>query len=102
LADVGKVATAKIDEQQKIGSKVVNGWAFTSATGAYGTNYVWRAAISEFGWGANLQKDAIYPVTKVDSDGAPLVGKNTYVIHFAKGETPPVDGFWSITVYDSS
>jgi hypothetical protein len=57
--------------------------------------------VSAFGWGANLDKDAIYPSTK-DSDGAPLVGANTYIIHFAKGETPPVDGFWPITMYDGS
>src|SRR5271166_1052972 len=42
------------------------------------------------------------PSTKVDSDGATLTGANTYTIHFAKGETPPVDGFWSITMYDGS
>jgi len=58
--------------------------------------------VSAFGWGANLDKDAIYPSTKVDSDGATLTGTNTYTVHFAKGETPPVDGFWSITMYDSS
>ena len=102
LADVGSVATAKIEEELKIGNKVVNGWLLTSGTGDYGMNYLWRAAASNYGWGANLTKDAIYPSTKVDSTGAPLVGKNTYVIHFAKGQTPPVHGFWSITMYDNS
>ena len=101
LSDVAKVATAQIDEQQKSGNKVVNGWLLTSGTGAYDTRYLWRAAVSDFGWGANLTKDAIYPSTKVDSSGAPLRGENTYVIHFAKGQTPPADGFWSITMYDS-
>ena len=97
-----KRLTAQIEEQQKTGNKVVNGWLLTTGTGDYGTNYLWRAAVSDFGWGANLTKDAIYPSTKVDGDGATLVGTNTYVVHFAKGETPPVDGFWSITMYDSS
>jgi hypothetical protein len=101
LVDVGKTAYALIAEQQKKGGKTVNGWLVTSGTGAYGTNYLWRAAISAYGWGANLSKDAVYPNTKADSDGAPLVGTNTYVVHFAKGETPPADGFWSITMYDS-
>ena len=102
LADVGKVATVQIDAQQKTGNKVVNGWLMTSGTGDYGTNYVWRAAVSNFGWGANLTKDAMYPSTKTDSDGAPLVGTNSYVIHFAKGQMPPADGFWSITMYDGA
>jgi hypothetical protein len=101
LADVGKAAFEQIAGVQKTGNKVVNGWLLTSGTGDYGTNYLWRAGVSAFGWGANLDKDAIYPSTK-DSDGSALVGANTYVIHFAKGETPPVDGFWSITMYDSS
>jgi hypothetical protein len=102
LTDVAKVATAQIKEQQKSGNKIVNGWLLTSGTGDYGTNYLWRAAISDYGWGANLTKDAIYPSTKVDKDGAALVGTNTYVVHFDKGQTPPADGFWSITMYDSS
>jgi hypothetical protein len=102
LADVGTVASGQIAGQQKTGNKVVNGWLLTSGTGAYGTNYLWRAAVANYGWGANLDKDAIYPSTKTDSDGAPLVGTNSYTVHFAKGETPPVDGFWSITMYDSS
>jgi hypothetical protein len=101
LADVEKAASEKIDQQMKTGNKVVNGWLLTSGTGDYGTNYLWRAAISNYGWGANLTKDAIYPSTK-DSDGKPLVGTNAYVIHFPKGQTPPAEGFWSITMYDTS
>jgi hypothetical protein len=101
LTDVEKAASEKIEQQLKTGNKVVNGWLLTSGTGDYGTNYLWRAAISNYGWGANLTKDAIYPSTK-DSDGKPLVGTNAYVIHFPKGQMPPVEGFWSITMYDTS
>jgi hypothetical protein len=102
IADVGKIASAQFDEQEKSGNKVINGWLLTSGTGLYGTNYLWRATMSNYGWGANQNKDAVYPSTKTDSDGAPLNGANTYTVHFAKGETPPVDGFWSVTMYDSS
>jgi hypothetical protein len=101
LVDVGKAASEKIEAQLKTGNKVVNGWLLTTGTGDYGTKYLWRAAISNYGWGANLTKDAIYPSTK-DSEGKPLVGADTYVIHFAKGQTPPTEGFWSITMYDNS
>jgi hypothetical protein len=102
LADVANVASTQMEEQQKTGNKVVNGWLLTSGTGDYGTNYLWRATISNYGWGANLTKDAMYPTTKVDSDGAALSGANTYIVHFDKGQRPPADGFWSITMYDSS
>jgi hypothetical protein len=102
LADVVKVATAKIQEQTKAGNQVVNGWLLTTGTGSYGTNYLWRAAVANFAWGANLTQDAIYPSIQNDDTGAPLVGSNTYTVHFAKGEAPPAAGFWSITMYDSS
>lgn len=102
LADVGTAASEQIAGVQKTGNKVVNGWLLTSGTGDYGTNYLWRAGMANYGWGANLTKDAFYPSTKVDSEGKPLVGSNTYVIHFAKGKTPPAEGFWSITMYDGS
>jgi hypothetical protein len=102
LADVAKTASAQMEGQEKTGNKVVNGWLLTSGTGEYGTKYLWRAAVANFGWGANLTKDAIYPSTKTDSTGATLTGANTYVVHFAEGETPPADGFWSVTMYDSA
>ncbi len=49
----------------------------------------------------NLPEDAIYPCTDIDSNGKKLSGKNKYVLHFAKGQMPPVNGFWSITMYNS-
>jgi hypothetical protein len=53
-----------------------------------------------FGLGANLPEDAIYPAAQVDGAGNPLSGANAYVIHFAPGQAPPVNAFWSITMYD--
>jgi hypothetical protein len=80
---------------------VVNGWQMnTSAVGVYGTDYLKRAIISMAGLGANLPEDAIYPLNFADSEGQPLTGTNRYVLSFAKGEEPPVDAFWSVTLYD--
>ena len=56
--------------------------------------------MAAFGWGANLQEDAVYPNTEVDSNGQTLTGANNYTLTFAKGQTPPVDGFWSLTMYE--
>src|SRR5262249_15753937 len=41
-----------------------------------------------------------YPTSSVDVEGTPYTGANKYVLHFAKGQTPPADAFWSITMYD--
>ena len=79
---------------------VVNGWSYTTRTGRYGTDYLQRSYITWVGLGANLPQDAIYPVAEVDATGNKLNGANNYVLHFNKGETPPVKGFWSLTMYD--
>jgi hypothetical protein len=83
-------------------AQVVNGWSMNTDTmGVYGNYYLKRAIVSQFGLGANLPEDAIYPLNLGDNTGKPLDGANKYVIHFAKGGAPPVDAFWSITLYDA-
>lgn len=79
----------------------VNGWELFTNTGSYGTDYLWRAIIALIGLGANLPEDAICPRATVDADGQPLTGAHRYVIRFPKGERPPVNAFWSLTMYDA-
>ena len=83
-------------------ARVVNGWSMNTDTmGVYGNYYLKRAVIAQVGLGANLPEDAIYPLNLADETGKPLDGENAYVLHFAKGATPPADAFWSVTLYDS-
>ncbi len=80
---------------------VVNGWQMNTDTmGVYGTNYLKRAIVALVGLGANLPEDAVYPLNIGDMDGRPLSGANQYVLHFGKNEIPPVNAFWSVTLYD--
>ena len=80
--------------------KLENGWAFSTKVGTYGTHYIQRALVTAIGLGANRPQDAIYPT----STGPDLVkkydGSKKYEMRFEKGQTPPVDGFWSLTMYD--
>ena len=79
----------------------VNGWTLaTDAIGVYGNSYLKRATIALGGLGANPPEDAVYPVLLADSDGDPITGDQNYVIHFDAEALPPVDAFWSITMYD--
>jgi hypothetical protein len=82
-------------------AKVVNGWSMNTDTmGVYGNYYLKRACVTQWGLGANLPEDAIYPSNLHDDTGKPLDGANQYTIHFDKGAMPPVNAFWSITLYD--
>ena len=82
-------------------ARVANGWSMNTDTmGVYGNYYLKRALITQYGLGANLPEDAIYPANLADDTGKPLDGANKYTIHFDKAAIPPVDAFWSITLYD--
>jgi hypothetical protein len=85
--------------------KNVNGWGFTVKTGIYGTDYIQRALITAIGLGANRPQDAIYPTSQKYAGGLigrDYVGTEKYVMSFEKGLMPPVDGFWSLTMYDAN
>src|SRR3979411_733356 len=82
-------------------ARVVHGWSMNTDTmGVYGNYYLKRAIVTRLGLGANLPEDAIYPLNLADETGKPLDGSNKYTIHVDKGSTPPVNAFWSITMYD--
>jgi hypothetical protein len=82
-------------------ARVANHWSMNTDTmGVYGNYYLKRAMVAQLGLGANLPEDAIYPLNLADENGAPLDGANRYAIHFDKGTTPPVNAFWSVTLYD--
>jgi hypothetical protein len=99
LQDLPTTALARIGANQQSLGVMVNGWQVTKGLGVYGTDYLKRAVVAAFGWPANLQQDAVYPYTLVDSTGERLTGDHRYTLTFAKGQTPPVNGFWSITMY---
>ncbi len=80
----------------------VNGWRFTTETGQYGTDYLQRALITAIGLGANRPQDAVYPTSEADIDGQAYDGAGKYTVHFDKGQFPPVNGFWSLTMYDEA
>ena len=82
-------------------ARIANGWSMNTDTmGVYGNYYLKRAIVTQLGLGANLPGDAIYPLNLADDTGKPLDGASNYTIHFDKSQIPPVDAFWSITLYD--
>jgi len=106
LQNVPALGVQKIMEWAKASvvdgvNKNINGWFFSMQTGLYGTNYLQRAFITAVGLGANRPQDAVYPTSHADANGKSYVGSERYVMHFDKRHFPPVNGFWSLTMYDA-
>jgi hypothetical protein len=84
--------------------KEINGWRVGSAFGDrafYHGDWLLRAAAAKAGIYGNNAEEAMYPMTRTLPDGTPLDGsKHSYTLTFAKGQLPPVNAFWSVTMYD--
>jgi hypothetical protein len=63
-------------------------------------NYLYRMAGAVLGIGGNSKQEAMYPVYAIDADGQKLDGANRYTVKFAPGQLPPVNAFWSLTMYE--
>ena len=84
----------------KLGS-IVHGWQIlTKSVGVYGIDYLQRATTALYGLGANPYYWAFYPLNVTDKNGNVPTGDKKYVIHFDKDKIPPVNAFWSVTIYD--
>ncbi len=62
-------------------------------------NYFYRMAAFVLGNYGNSKEEAMYPTYPTDAEGKPLVGTNRYTLRFAPGQLPPVNAFWSLTMY---
>ena len=105
MGEAIKAALAKIGQTAESVGKDVNGWHIGSAAGSrefYNGNWALRAAAAKLGIYGNSQAEAVYPFTKHDANGIVADGsKHTYQMTFAAGQLPPVNAFWSITMYDA-
>ena len=99
-----KAGNDQVDEYIKSGGAVIHGWNIGSFFGdrAYiNGDWLKRAAAAKGGIFGNSAMEAMYPLTRVDSSGKTMDGsKHNYTITFEKGNLPPVNAFWSVTMYD--
>ncbi len=84
-----------------------NGWLVGGLSGgdraSFNGDWLKRAAVAKAGIYANDPSEAMYPYTRKDSHGEELDGsKHNYTLTFAKGQFPPVNAFWSVTMYDGA
>lgn len=78
-----------------------SGWNYPpSHLGNYGRDYALRAVIALIGLAALEPAEAVYMTSLTDKEGKPLTGENRYRLRFEKGALPPVDAFWSLSMYE--
>jgi hypothetical protein len=94
----------EIEKQKENIGKNINGWQIGSVLGDrsfFKGNFLLRAAGALAGIYGNSAEEAVYPLAKNDADGEPLDGsKAKYTVTFAGDQFPPVNAFWSVTMYD--
>jgi hypothetical protein len=99
-----KDGEAKIEQYLTTGAKIINGWKIGSYFGDrdfFHGNWLLRAAGAKAGIYGNDAIEAAYPMTKTLANGEPLDGsKHNYTLTFPAGQLPPVNAFWSVTMYD--
>ncbi len=101
-----KAGSDKVDAAVTDIGKTINGWEVSSLPGDsahYDGNWLSRAVAARAGIYGNDAAEAMYPLTRVDVDGEPLDGsKYNYTLTFPEGQLPPVNSFWSVTMYDGN
>ena len=94
----------KVDKWLAGGNKNINGWnvgSFFGDEAFYNGDWVMRAGSAKGGLLGNDAVEAMYPYTRTDATGEALEGsKHKYTITFPRGQLPPVNAFWSVTMYD--
>jgi hypothetical protein len=99
-----KEGERKVDEGVANTGKAINGWRVSALPGDsahYNGDWLKRAVTAKAGIYGNDPVEAMYPLTRIDGDGQTLDGsKNNYTLTFPPDQLPPVNAFWSLTMYD--
>src|SRR5262249_4471536 len=99
-----KAGEAQVEAKVAHNGNDINGWRVVGLFGDrafYNGDWLLRASAAKAGIYGNDAAEAMYPMTKALADGTPLdASKDNYTLTFTKGQLPPVNAFWSVTMYD--
>ena len=87
-------------EFRNYGLQLPHHWSTISNEAAFGTDYFTRTAVAKSNIFVNAPNETKYFYQDLDASGARLNGSNRYTVTFARDQTPPVHGFWSLTLYN--
>jgi len=95
-----KEIIAPLTQWKLNGRSAGNGWTSPVNNAQWGTDYLNRTGTAKSNMYDNKPSETKYIYRDFDSQGQQLSGKNLYTVTFAKGQEPPVKGFWSMTLYN--
>lgn len=84
------------------GQQLPHNWSTISNEAAFGTDYFTRTAVAKSNILVNSPNETKYFYQDLDVSGGRLNSANRYTVTFAKGQTPPVNGFWSLSIYNEN
>jgi hypothetical protein len=87
-------------EFRNYGQQLPHHWSTISNEADFGTDYFTRTAVAKSNIFVNAPKETKYFYQDFDANGGRLNGAYRYTVTFDKGRTPPVNGFWSLTLYN--
>jgi hypothetical protein len=99
-AEADTALVAPLFEFRNWGQQLPYHWSTISNEAAFGTDYFTRTAVAKSNILVNAPNETKYFYQDLDASGKRLNGVNRYTVTFAKDQTPPVDGFWSLTLYN--
>ena len=104
LADAAKATETEIVEPMfefsNNGVDAGNGWRTQKNSAKFGFGYFQRTATAKGNMFSNVPEETLYYGADFDSSGQRLTGAHSYTVTFPPGQTPPVDGFWSLSLYN--
>ena len=100
VTEVEEQVVAPLFEFRNWGQQLPHHWSTISNEAAFGADYFTRTATAKSNILVNSPNETKYFYQDLDESGARLNGANRYTATFAKDQTPPVNGFWSLTLYN--
>jgi hypothetical protein len=99
-AEADAQLVAPLFEFRNWGQQLPHHWSTISNEAAFGTDYFTRTAVAKSNILVNAPNETKYFYQDLDASGTRLNGANRYTVTFGKDQTPPVNGFWSLTLYN--
>src|SRR5262249_45497357 len=99
-AEAGTGLVKSLFEFRNYGQQLPHHWSTISHEADFGPDYFTRTPVAKSNIFVNAPKETKYFYQDFDATGERLNGANRYTVTFAKGQTPPVNGFWSLTLYN--